>query len=178
MHTDYLEHHGILGQKWGVRRYQNPDGSLTSAGKKRYLGERTDDMMIESARKRVEKAKANVESFEPIRKNGAYNKNGQQVMTPEDVERARDKSVKKQQKAEKNLAIQEKTKELQEETSPLERAIFNRNVRQLAAHYVVNKNMSMEDARKKANRQAAAYVASLLAVEVALNWSDLKYAFG
>lgn len=33
----YLEHHGIKGQKWGVRRFQNADGSLTSAGKKRYL---------------------------------------------------------------------------------------------------------------------------------------------
>lgn len=30
-----LTHHGILGQKWGVRRYQNQDGSLTAAGKKR-----------------------------------------------------------------------------------------------------------------------------------------------
>lgn len=28
-----LYHHGILGQKWGVRRYQNKDGSLTAAGK-------------------------------------------------------------------------------------------------------------------------------------------------
>lgn len=30
-----LYHHGIKGQKWGVRRYQNEDGSLTAAGKKR-----------------------------------------------------------------------------------------------------------------------------------------------
>jgi len=31
-----LYHHGIKGQKWGVRRYQRPDGELTEAGKKRY----------------------------------------------------------------------------------------------------------------------------------------------
>lgn len=30
-----LYHHGIKGQKWGIRRYQNSDGSLTDAGKKR-----------------------------------------------------------------------------------------------------------------------------------------------
>lgn len=32
----YICHHGILGQKWGVRRFQNTDGSLTEEGKKRY----------------------------------------------------------------------------------------------------------------------------------------------
>lgn len=37
--NDVLTHHGILGQKWGVRRYQEEDGTLTSLGKKRYLGD-------------------------------------------------------------------------------------------------------------------------------------------
>ena len=32
-----LYHHGIQGQKWGVRRYQNPDGTLTDEGRKHYL---------------------------------------------------------------------------------------------------------------------------------------------
>ena len=33
--NNYLAHHGILGQKWGVRRYQNYDGTLTNAGKRK-----------------------------------------------------------------------------------------------------------------------------------------------
>lgn len=32
---EMLEHHGIKGQKWGVRRFQNEDGTRTAAGKKR-----------------------------------------------------------------------------------------------------------------------------------------------
>ena len=40
MRTPYpneLMHYGVLGQKWGVRRYQNPDGTLTPEGKQKYL---------------------------------------------------------------------------------------------------------------------------------------------
>lgn len=35
-YPDYLVHYGIFGQKWGVRRYQNEDGTLTEEGKERY----------------------------------------------------------------------------------------------------------------------------------------------
>ena len=35
-YSSELYHHGIKGQKWGVRRFQNPDGSLTAAGERRY----------------------------------------------------------------------------------------------------------------------------------------------
>ena len=50
--SNELYHHGILGQKWGVRRYQNPDGSLTAAGKARYEKPLGNSSEMEKAYKR------------------------------------------------------------------------------------------------------------------------------
>ena len=50
---DELYHHGIKGQKWGVRRYQNSDGSLTAAGKKRHNSDNVNKMSNEELRQKV-----------------------------------------------------------------------------------------------------------------------------
>lgn len=49
--TDTLTHHGILGQKWGVRRYQNEDGSLTALGKKHVGQDSTAEKRTAAAQK-------------------------------------------------------------------------------------------------------------------------------
>ena len=55
----YLSHHGIIGMKWGVRRYQNKDGSLTSAGQRRLdkkdnkWAKKNYDKIVKNAHKKV-----------------------------------------------------------------------------------------------------------------------------
>ena len=54
IYEDELYHHGIKGQKWGNRKYQNADGSLTEAGKKRYgYGEKRGTIRNETKRQRA-----------------------------------------------------------------------------------------------------------------------------
>lgn len=66
---DDLEHYGVLGMKWGIRRYQNKDGSLTSAGKARY-GDKPSFMKSKNKKPKVEKPpKTDAEIKEEIMRN-------------------------------------------------------------------------------------------------------------
>lgn len=56
--SDFFAHHGIKGQKWGVRRYQNPDGTLTEAGRQRYL---TTESRLNTAIEKRKTAESNLQ---------------------------------------------------------------------------------------------------------------------
>ena len=66
-----LYHHGIKGQKWGVRRYQNKDGSLTKLGQKRM---QVFSDAADKAKKNYKYAKADAERFTKERDSGKYKK--------------------------------------------------------------------------------------------------------
>jgi len=46
-HSTFLQHYGILGQKWGQRRWQNPDGTFNEEGKQRYFGQKSNNISSE-----------------------------------------------------------------------------------------------------------------------------------
>lgn len=74
--SEDLAHHGIKGMRWGIRRFQKKDGSLTPDGKKRYAKNPSDD-----------------ESEEP-KPNNTAKKNSSESESPEDYEARKQKAIK------------------------------------------------------------------------------------
>lgn len=80
---DTLYHHGIKGQKWGLRKYQNEDGSLTPAGREHYgygqdrsLSGRIRDAQYRRASASANEASRNLKELRSIEKNARTNPNG------------------------------------------------------------------------------------------------------
>lgn len=68
MENNELNHWGVRGMRWGVRRYQNKDGTLTAAGKKRYNAEMEKLKERERIVKNHQRTKAKMDKLEAKRK--------------------------------------------------------------------------------------------------------------
>lgn len=86
----YLAHHGILGMKWGVRRYQTKDGTLTATGKIRY-GRKMTAQRKAAARKAAQTKKRNAEAKA---KEAAKREADERAGRPRDVSTMSDQEIR------------------------------------------------------------------------------------
>lgn len=191
VYSDELAHHGIKGMKWGVRRWQTKDGGLTPAGRKRY----SDAEQNYRDKKAAYKA-ANKEHRKAFNKastlTGAYGKNSKELnrKSMEAAKKANkaeaeykkaksvykaEKSARKEARSERKAAIKDTYKKINKEAKISEKLLYNNATRKLAAKYVVDNNMSVSEAKQKANKKAMDNTVKLLAVYGAVTVGTIMY---
>lgn len=165
---DEIKHHGIKGQKWGVRRYQNEDGTLTNAGKKRYGTKENFEKQYP-----VDKKKSDVATIgagrNAVRDAKDINRNLREL--------EREKSSKKQKKINKQIeeAVRENAKSMTDQE--LRDAVNRLNMEENYTRMMANRNyvdVGESAASKFMDRAAKTLVLTETALSIALIVRQLK----
>lgn len=165
IHTDELYHHGIKGMKWGVRRFQKKDGSLTSAGRKRYDETKA---AMKSAKKEYNKSfdkayNRSIAALSPIKKHRQANDERWDDAANKAVEYRKAKKAYKAAKEARNRDIDNARREIDKKSTTFDKLMFSDGTRRVAAKYVADNNMTVDAAYKKAKGEALANSAAFLA---------------
>ena len=105
--TDELRHWGVKGMRWGIRRYQNRDGTLTEAGKKRYAKEMEKLKAEEKMLKNKERTKAKLDKLEELRKSNEERKQNLGEGKSKKTEDKKPEPPKMEKKAVKDMTTEE-----------------------------------------------------------------------
>lgn len=138
--SEELRHHGIKGMRWGIRRYQNKDGSLTPAGRKRYDQEieslKSEKTKLQQKHKnlnaqqrmeaRKDKLKADIEAEKEYLKNGgkksgksdSSEKQSEETKEPEKKKSASEMSSEELNEAIDHMRLQKTYNELYSQLNP------------------------------------------------------------
>lgn len=165
---DEIKHHGIKGQKWGVRRYQNEDGTLTNAGKKRYGSQENFEKQYPADKKKSDVAAIGA-GRNAVRDAKDINRNLREL--------EREKSSKKQKKINKQIeeAVRENAKSMTDQE--LRDAVNRLNMEENYTRMMANRNyvdVGESAASKFMDRAAKTLVLTETALSIALIVRQLK----
>lgn len=162
--SNELSHHGIKGQKWGRRRYQNKDGSLTPAGKQRYGSEENfESRYNEDVKTRIKAAKKLTD--------------GGKDFTKATKEYEGERSRKKQQKANKALEEAARDKARSMSDQELRDAVSRLNMEENYTRMIQNRErieLGESAASKFMDRSMTALTLASTALSIALAVKELK----
>lgn len=165
---DEIKHHGIKGQKWGVRKYQNKDGSLTDAGKKRYGTKENFEKQYPADKKKSDISAIN-SGREATRNAREINRNLKEI--------EREKTSKKQKQVNKQIEEAARDNARRMSDQELKEAVNRLNMEENYTRMMTNRNyidVGESIASKFMDKAAKTLVLTEAALSIALIVRQLK----
>ena len=176
---DELQHHGVKGMKWGVRRSRQQ--LSTSDTRKRYDSAKED---YKAARKAYNKSYNQAYNYSSLHPIGQFTNKKKQAESDRRWDDAINKADKlntaqdnyRQAKRDRKQKIAETHRDINKNTKLSEKLIYNDATRKKAAKYVVDNNMTVAEATKRANKDAIRNTVAFIGVYGAITAATLYAA--